>query len=139
MLHLTANQELQLVLNLTIATLFGLLIGLERQKNGRIAGIRTFGSIALGTSLFATMAKLLTTTLPSVYIVAAIVVAAGIIASALTVQNADDEEQDFSNIAAVWSTVAITCCISFQLYVLGGAAATLLLVIFWFKDVYNKL
>jgi putative Mg2+ transporter-C (MgtC) family protein len=131
------NVELQMVLRLALATVFGVLIGMERQKNGKVAGIRTFSTIALGTSIFTLMAMQISNGEFNPTIIAAIVIGAGLLsAKMLVVEHGSD--QDFSNIAAVWCTAAIAVCISIGLFVVGGAAAALMLAIFWLKDLYNK-
>jgi putative Mg2+ transporter-C (MgtC) family protein len=132
------NWEMQMVLRVALATIFGILIGIERQKNGKVAGIRTFATIALGTAAF----TLLSTQLGQVNfdntIVAAIIIAAGLLSARMSVVNQNTAEMDFSNISAVWATAAISAVIALGYYVLGGFSAAILLAIFWFKDFYNK-
>jgi putative Mg2+ transporter-C (MgtC) family protein len=136
-MNLNLNAELTMVLRTALATVFGMLIGLERQKNGRIAGIRTFATIALGTAVFTLMATSMNNGEFNPTIIGAIIIGIGLISAKMLVYE-QGMEQDFSNIAAVWTTAAISVCLSLGLYVLGGAAAALLLIIFWFKDLYSK-
>lgn len=128
--------ELQMALRLALATVFGILIGIERQKNGKIAGIRTFAIVALGTSAFTLMSTQLGAVNFDSNIIAAIVIGAGLLSAKMVVIS--DGPQDFSNVSGIWATVAISVVISLGYYVLGGAAAALLLAIFWFKDLYIK-
>ncbi len=136
-MNITTQIELYMVLKASIATVFGILIGLERQKNGRVAGIRTFATIALGTAVFTLLAGQVNDGSFNYIIIAAIIIGAGVLSSKMLV-NESGMEQDFSNIAAVWATVAISVSICMGLFILSGVAATLLLIIFWFKDLYNK-
>ncbi len=129
--------ELTMLLRLSIATVFGLLIGIERQRHGKIAGIRTFATLALGTALFTLLATQVGATQYDASIVAATIIGVGLLASKMTVTTIENE-QDFSNVAAIWATAAISVAVALGLYFLSGTAAVLLLIIFWFKDLYNK-
>lgn len=137
-MNLNLNVELIMVLRAALATIFGILIGIERQRNGKIAGIRTFATIALGTAVFTLMATQMNNGVLDGSIIAAIIIGAGLLSAKMLVIE-HGVEQDFSNIAAVWATAAIAVCLALGLYVLGGAAATFLLAIYWFKDLYNKI
>jgi putative Mg2+ transporter-C (MgtC) family protein len=136
-MNITMQVELYMVLKASIATVFGILIGLERQKNGRVAGIRTFATIALGTAVFTLLAGQVNDGSFNHIIIAAIIIGAGALSAKMLV-NESGMEQDFSNIAAVWTTVAISVSICVGLFILSGVAASLMLIIFWFKDLYNK-
>ncbi|MBD1847974.1 MgtC/SapB family protein [Cyanobacteria bacterium FACHB-63] len=48
---LSSNDWLQIVFRLTLAMLVGCLIGFDRQKGGRPAGMRTFMLVSLGSAL----------------------------------------------------------------------------------------
>ncbi len=133
----SVHWELQMALRLALATVFGILIGMERQRNGKVAGIRTFSTIALGTAGFTLMSTQLGAINFEPTIIAAIIIGAGLLSARMSVSTLNGE-QDFSNISAVWATAAISVIISLGYYVLGGVSATLLLAIFWFKDLYNK-
>jgi putative Mg2+ transporter-C (MgtC) family protein len=128
--------ELTLLLRLLLCTLFGLLLGMERHKYGRIAGIRTFATIALGTAIFTMLSTKIVDGELNATIIAAIVIGAALLsAKMLIIENG--AQQDFSNIAAVWATAAISATIAVGMYTLGGGAAALLLGIFWIKDIYQ--
>jgi putative Mg2+ transporter-C (MgtC) family protein len=136
-MNFNLDWELTMVLRITLATVFGILIGIERQKNGRVAGIRTFATIALGTAVFTLMSTQLGDVNFNGTIVGAIIIGVGLLSAKMLVIN-DGVEQDFSNIAAVWTTSAIAIAVALGYYVIGSAAAALMLCIFWFKDLYNK-
>ncbi len=131
------NWELTMVLRITLATIFGILIGIERQKNGKVAGIRTFATVALGMAVFTLMSTQLGDVNFNGTIIAAIIIAAGLLSAKMLVLESG-VEQDFSNIAAIFTTTAISVAIALGYYVLGSTAAALMLCIFWFKDLYNK-
>lgn len=49
-MHLTP-QDLQMIVRLSLATLLGGLIGLEREFHGKVAGLRTHALVSLGSAL----------------------------------------------------------------------------------------
>jgi putative Mg2+ transporter-C (MgtC) family protein len=51
-MFLTANDWVHIGFRLTLALLVGCLIGLNRQKGGRPAGMRTFMLVSMGAALF---------------------------------------------------------------------------------------
>jgi putative Mg2+ transporter-C (MgtC) family protein len=132
------NFEITMLLRIGLATVFGVLIGIERHKNGKIAGIRTFATIALGTSIFTLMSTQVGSGIVDPMVIAAIVIGAGLLSSRMMVVDGE-KKQDFSNIAAVWTTAAISVAFALGLYILGSAAAAILLLIFWLKDFYSKI
>lgn len=50
MIQLTP-QDLEMVVRLSLATLFGGLVGLEREIHGKVAGLRTHALVSLGSAL----------------------------------------------------------------------------------------
>jgi putative Mg2+ transporter-C (MgtC) family protein len=136
-MQLNLNWELTMLLRAALATVFGILIGIERQKHGKVAGIRTFATLALGTSVFTLIALQLSSGEINSNIIAAIIIGIGLLSAKMLIVE-QGVEQDFSNVTGVWATASIAVCMGMGFYVLGGAAAALLLTIFWFKDLYNK-
>jgi putative Mg2+ transporter-C (MgtC) family protein len=47
-----ANFQLELILQVLLAAILGIFVGLEREYNKKEAGMRTFGLISLGSCLF---------------------------------------------------------------------------------------
>ena len=50
------SNQWELLLRLTIAVLLGLVVGAERSRVGKRAGMRTYGLVSLGASLFVVIA-----------------------------------------------------------------------------------
>lgn len=48
----STRQAAQILLRLVAAVLFGFLVGMQREKAGKPAGVRTHGMVALGAALF---------------------------------------------------------------------------------------
>ncbi len=51
-MDMVAVSEADMLLRLTLALLFGLLVGAERSRVGKRAGMRTYALVALGSALF---------------------------------------------------------------------------------------
>lgn len=56
-MRLDAENELFIVLKLLIAFVLGAAIGLDRERHGSSAGIRTYAAVCLGATLFTAKAK----------------------------------------------------------------------------------
>lgn len=125
--------ELHFILRMALATFLGLCIGIERQRFGKIAGIRTYSTMALATSLFTLMAIKLFPSEQTPIIIAAIIISAGLV-SARTYVVDQNKVQDFSNIVALWATTAIAVAVSYGMYIVGATAAFLLIAIYILKD-----
>ncbi len=119
---------------MALATFLGLCIGFERQRFGKIAGIRTYSTMALAASLFTLMAIKLFPSEHTPIIVAAIIISAGLV-SARTFVVDQNNVQDFSNIVALWATTAIAVAVSYGMYIVGATAAFLLIAIYIIKDI----
>ena len=48
----TAGLHGSMLLRLVVATMFGGLVGYEREREGKAAGVRTYGMVGLGAALF---------------------------------------------------------------------------------------
>ena len=55
-MELFAVTDGELLIRLTVATLLGLLVGAERSRIGKSAGMRTYALVSLGAALFVIMA-----------------------------------------------------------------------------------
>lgn len=125
--------ELTIIGRVAIATAIGLGIGLERHQNGKIAGVRTFSTLALATSLFTVLALHFFGADNQVVFMAATIVGLAIIASRISVVE-NDGRPEFSNMVALWATGAIAIAIGYGMYILGAGTAFLLLAIYLIKD-----
>jgi len=128
--------ELQIIGKIALAALLGLFIGIERHANGKIAGVRTFSTLALGTALFTILGAQLFTGQDQVIFLAAMIIGTGIIASKISVID-NDGVPEFSNMVALWTTAAISIAISYGYYILGSGVAFLLLAIYLIKDLFE--
>lgn len=133
-MNLASNlPELTIIGRLSAATFLGLLIGLERNQNGKIAGVRTYSTMALGTALLTILAIHIFPTELQVYVLAAIIIGLAVVSSKISVTEKDGH-QEFSNMVALWTTGAIAIAVSYGMYIVGAGAAFILLSVYLIKD-----
>ena len=125
--------ELTIIGRVAAATFIGLCIGLERHQNGKIAGVRTYSTVALGTSLLTLLAIHFFAGEQQVYVLAATIIGLAVVSSKISVID-NNGRPEFSNMVALWTTGAISIAIAYGMFILGAGAAFLLLAIYLIKD-----
>lgn len=123
-----------MVLPIIISTILGLCIGWERHVNGKIAGIRTYATMALAVSLFATLSLHIFEPEHRVYIALAVIIGAALLASRISVVE-QDGIPEFTNMVSLWATAAVALTISYGYYIVGSTVAFLLITIYIIKDI----
>lgn len=121
--NLVTPIELTTLLRLLIATLLGGIIGYERERSGKIAGLRTHTLVALGAALFTVVSVLLFRTFPSIngvsgydyHIVANIIVGIGFIGAGAILRNGE-RVSGTTTAASLWITAAIGMASGFGFY-----------------------
>lgn len=117
---------------LLAATFLGAVIGFERERSGKIAGLRTHTLVALGSCLFTVVSILLFKKYPSVngvggydyHLVANIIVGIGFIGAG-AIMRTDKQVQGTTTAASLWVVAAIGMAAGFGFY--KEAAATTIL------------
>jgi putative Mg2+ transporter-C (MgtC) family protein len=117
---------------LLAATFLGAVIGFERERSGKIAGLRTHTLVALGSCLFTIISILLFKEYPSVngvggydyHLVANIIVGIGFIGAG-AIMRTDKQVQGTTTAASLWVVAAIGMAAGFGFY--KEAAATTIL------------
>ena len=111
---LISFRELETLARLLIATFLGGLVGWERERSGKVAGLRTHSLVALGAALFTTISILIFTDLPSVTgargysdrIIANIIVGIGFIGAG-SILKRDDRVEGTTTAASLWVVAAV--------------------------------
>lgn len=94
-----------------LSILLGFLIGFEREKHGKVVGIRTISMITLGATLFCLMSPLIGDTSR---IVAQIVSGIGFLGAGIIFKDGDNI-RGLTTAATVWASAAIGCLIGMDL------------------------
>ena len=124
-----AQTEWILVLRLVLAAMLGAVIGFERERRGRSAGLRTFAAVALGSCLFSIISYVV---VPegneTTRIAAQIVTGVGFLGAGV-ILHGQGHISGLTTSATLWAAAAVGMAIGFGLYILGVAATVLLLLL----------
>ncbi len=112
-----------LLIRLLIATFLGIVIGFERERSGKVAGLRTHALVALGSALFTAISILLFTKFPSVNgvagysdrIVSNIIVGIGFIGAGAILRHGE-HVSGTTTAASLWVVAAIGMAAGFGFY-----------------------
>lgn len=118
------------IINLLVAFLLGGLIGLPREREGKVAGLRTHILVAVGSALFMVISEqmmLKSGTADPGRIASGIVTGIGFLGAGCIIQ-AGSSVRGMTTAASIWITAAIGVAAGAGMYVAAvtGAAITLL-------------
>jgi len=126
-MSIDSQTELLLAVRLVVATVLGAVIGFERERRGRSAGIRTFAAVALGSCAFTLISFIVTPTgNETTRIAAQIVTGVGFLGAGVILRGRG-HISGLTTSATLWATAAVGMAIGYGLYLLGTAATGLLL------------
>ncbi len=103
-----AEDLTRLVLRLSLAAILGGLVGLQREKSGKAAGLRTHMLVALGSALFVLVpaqAGMEADALSRV--VQGVIAGVGFLCAGTIMKREDDHVQGLTTAAGLWMTCAI--------------------------------
>jgi len=122
-------------MNLTIATMLGLVLGSERSAVGKVAGMRTFALVSLGSALFVTTAILITNAyigrvnFDPMRVPSAIITGIGFIGAGMIVFR-QSVLRGLTTAAGLWISAGVGITVAFGLYSVAIFATLLTLLIF---------
>lgn len=117
-------QEIRYVLDLIIAGLLGASVGLERSHLHKIAGLRTYALVAIGSCLFTIISYNI---FKQPHLASSIITGIGFLGAGLIIHHGSKVE-GITTAAALWATASIGVSVGSGLYILS-ISATLLLVL----------
>lgn len=129
--------QIEPFLQLLLAAAIGGLIGLERERKRKKAGLRTFSLVCLGSSVFTAIAVFLSKVDPQsnsllqidpTRVIQAVAIGIGFLGSGLIIQWKAQVE-GLTTAAALWATAAIGIGIGLGLYALSIFGAVLVIII----------
>ena len=121
--------RLKLLLQLSLATVFGGAIGLERELGGKPAGLRTNILICIGAALYTNLSITMATgTADPTRVAAQIVTGVGFIGAG-TILHARGAVVGLTSAATIWVVAAIGVALGAAFYWEAGAATLLVLVV----------
>lgn len=124
----TLLQEVEMVVRMTLAMIFGAIIGFERRYAGRPAGIRTLSMVSVGAALF---------TIVSIYgfsfsdtsrVAAQVVTGIGFLGAGIIFRTGDNV-RGLTTAATIWMTAAVGMAVGSGMYVVSGFVTIMAIVI----------
>ncbi len=129
------NENVILFLQITLATLLGMVLGLERSIAGKTAGMRTYALVAMGACLFITGATAYMQEFPTLAsldplrITSGVITGVGFIGAGLIIFR-DATLRGLTTAAGLWVAAGIGITVAYQLYALAVFTTVLTLFVF---------
>ena len=130
------DYQIQIVFQLILAVIFGAIIGVERERKRKGAGLQTYSLVSLGSCLFAIIglesinlfAENLGIKLDPLRIITAVATGIGFIGAGVVIFRQDHVE-GITTAAGLWCAAAIGVAIGFKLYLLASVTVILTVII----------
>ncbi len=136
-MSIDSQTELLFAVRLVVAAALGALIGYERERRGRSAGVRTFAAVALGACAFTLISFIVTPTgNETTRIAAQIVTGVGFLGAGVILH--DQGQAHISGLttsATMWVAGAIGMAVGFGLYILAVVTTALLLLLLLLRHI----
>lgn len=143
------NIEIELIIipKLIVAFGLGLFIGLDRERQGKDAGIRTYAAVCLGATLFTTIAEHVGDDVTSVSrIVANIVTGIGFLGAGIIYRNSDSKSSHgLTTAATVWCTAGVGVAIGLDMFFIAITSSLMIYFLLslerrkWYMQWKNKI
>lgn len=143
------NIEIELIIipKLIVAFVLGLFIGLDRERQGKDAGIRTYAAVCLGATLFTTIAEHINNDAGSISrIIANIVTGIGFLGAGIIYRNNDSKSsRGLTTAATVWCTAAVGVAIGLDMFFIAITASLMIYFLLslerrkWYMQWKNKI
>lgn len=106
---LDVAQATRIVVRLLLAALLGGLLGYERERRGKAAGIRTHMLVAMGAALFVLVPQLGGMPVPDLSrVLQGVIAGVGFLGAGAIIKHRDEEDvQGLTTAAGIWMTAAI--------------------------------
>jgi putative Mg2+ transporter-C (MgtC) family protein len=116
--------EIEIILQLLLATFLGALLGLEREYKRKEAGLQTYSLVALGTCLFTLVSSQFIGFNPALIAVGVGFIGAGVIF------HRENSTQGLTTAAGLWVVAAIGIAVGAKFYFLAVFTTFLAILIF---------
>lgn len=124
--------EVEAILRLLLATALGAIIGFQRERAGKPAGLRTHILICLGAALF---------TVASIYgfgaasdpsrIAAGVLIGVGFLGAGIIMRTGEGIVAGLTTAATIWAVAGIGLAAGAGLYLVSAVAAVLILIVLY--------
>lgn len=129
--------QIQIILQLLLAIFLGGMIGLERERKKKVAGLQTYTLVVLGSCIFAILgceAFNIFSGNPGAdinptQIILAVATGIGFIGAGVVLHRDDHHVEGITTAAGLWTAAAIGVAVGFKLYLLAFFATLLIIFI----------
>ncbi len=123
-MQMDVENEFMIVLKLLIAFVLGAVVGLDREKHGSSAGIRTYAAVCLGATLFTAIGEHLHDIAAASRIIANILVGIGFLGAGIIYKNdKTNSSQGLTTAATIWCTAGIGVAVGLNMLIIPIVAA----------------
>jgi len=135
--------DFEVILRIIMAFLLGGLIGWERERHGISAGIRTYGSICLGSCLYGIISTGVPGADPS-RIAAQVATGIGFLGGGVIFRQGD-YVSGLTTAATLWSTAAVGLAVSFGMYIVSLTTSIIMVLLLylprlpWWKKITGRV
>lgn len=112
--------EIILVSKVVFATILGSIIGLERERHGNSAGIRTYAAVSLGAALFTLIGIHATDATAASRIVSNIVTGIGFIGAGIIYRDGEKGlTHGLTSASSLWATAAVGVAVAYNMFTIA--------------------
>lgn len=120
------REELVIASKLLAAAVLGALVGYDRERHNRDAGLRTYASVCVGAALFTCIGGHLEDVAATSRIVANVIMGIGFLGAGIVYKDATSGySKGLTTAATVWCTAAIGVAVGLNMFVIAIAGALL--------------
>lgn len=119
------NLEALMAMRALLAAILGALIGWDRERQGREAGIRTYGAVSLGACVFGLISSHAAGGSDPTRIAAGMVTGVGFIGAGVILHNRG-RIVGLTTAATLWSAASVGLAMAYGMYTLGALAALII-------------
>ena len=123
------NIEIEMVLRLVLATFLGAVIGYQRERMGKEAGLRTHMLICTGAALFTMVSIFGFVGADPSRVAAGVVTGIGFLGAGVILHRTGGAVVGLTTAATIWAVAAIGLAAGSGLYIISVVATVLMLVI----------
>lgn len=121
--------EILIAIKVIVATIFGSLIGWEREHHGCDAGLRTYASVTLGACIFGIVSAHAGFNSDPGRIAAQVVTGVGFLGVGVIMRRDKGKISGLTTAASLWSSAAVGLAVAFDMYILAALSTVILLII----------
>lgn len=125
---MTLEQQAMAILQVVIAALLSMLIGMERESAGKPAGLRTHMLTGIGACLFTILSLYAFGTNDTTRIASNIVTGVGFLGAGVIIQRHGDVH-DLTTAASIWSTAAVGMAVGSGAWLLALGTALIVWIV----------